>query len=225
MASNKITVPKIDIYSAFLKDLATGAIHPNQRVGEETLAARWKVSRLPVRDALIRLEAEGLVERKPSSGTYVKKIDLEEMEEIYTLRAAIEGCVVRKVVQVATDTQLDDLEVLARRLDAVTVNTSAEEIVEREMKFHLGLCKVAGMLHASRMLRIQHLLLRSIKISLQVDPVDSDMPITLHQDLMKALRTRDADYCEAVFRQHVKAAYDEKKALFRAQATETKSTL
>jgi DNA-binding GntR family transcriptional regulator len=195
------------VYSRFLQELAAGTIKPGDRLGEPTLAARWNVSRPPVRDALNRLACEGIVERHPRSGTYVREFDRDEIKELYTLRGLIEVFVIAQVVEVVTDSQLDELEQLANEADACDRQImSAEEIIGRETRFHLRLCEVANLRHTMRLLNIQHLLLRTLQISTQQRPA---YPIRAHRDVVDALRTRDVAQCEAVVREIAEWSLDD----------------
>ena len=64
-----------NVYSLFITDIVHGRIRPGERLGEESLASRWKVGRSAVREALFRLEQDGILIRKPKVGTFVRKID------------------------------------------------------------------------------------------------------------------------------------------------------
>ena len=66
--------------------ILAGELPPGSRIGQEELAARFSVSRIPVRVALGRLESDGLVVLKPSSGAWVARVDLAECLEIYMIR-------------------------------------------------------------------------------------------------------------------------------------------
>lgn len=211
-------IGKTDIYSQFLQALATGAIRPGQRVGEVSLAARWGVSRLPVRDALIRLEAEGLVERRKQSGTYVKQASFDELMEMQTLRAVIEAWVARQVAEVVTEAQLKELERLAEKVDTTRYGEKIETIIDRESKFHLRLCEIAGLRYTMRMLNLQYLFARSFHLT--VEKTGGGPTKHLHRDLVTALRTRDGDRCEAFIKNNY---LEERKRLeqMRAQSEET----
>lgn len=195
------------VYSRFLRELGTGKIRPGDRLGEPTLATRWKVSRSSVRDALIRLECEGLVERRPQSGTYVRVMDREEVEELYQLRGLVEGFVVQKVVETVTDDQLDELERLALEADACdSQSMTAEEIIGRESRFHLKLYETANLRHIQRIFNIQHLLLRTLYLTSRDD---AGHPSRIHGDLVAALRSRDSRRCERLVKQVTKASIRE----------------
>jgi DNA-binding GntR family transcriptional regulator len=72
-------------------DILSGLLAPGQPLRQEDLASRFGVSRLPVRDALVRLEARGLVEVFPNRGAFVVSLSADEVREIYHLRVLLEG--------------------------------------------------------------------------------------------------------------------------------------
>ncbi|WP_327110549.1 GntR family transcriptional regulator [Nocardia sp. NBC_01730] len=78
------------VYDSLRRDLATGAIVPTERLGEERLAEIYQVSRTPVREALARLQAEGLVERL-SDGLYPYRPRIDELDHLYELRIVLEA--------------------------------------------------------------------------------------------------------------------------------------
>lgn len=189
---------KTDVYSALLSELASGTIQPGQRLGEDSLAARWNVSRWPVRDALIRLESEGVVERLPSSGTYVREVDAKELDELHELRAAVEGLVIRKVVKIASESDLDELKSLAIAADREMQDV--EQIIDQEMRFHLRLSEIADMRHAMRVINIQYLLAYCYHMVVRTD--NSGPFGCYHVEIVEALRSRDAKRCEELIKQH-----------------------
>ncbi|MFQ6326569.1 GntR family transcriptional regulator [Nocardia sp. CWNU-33] len=88
------------VYHSLRRDLATGAIVPTERLGEERLAEIYGVSRTPVREALARLQADGLVERH-SDGLYPYRPRLEELDNLYELRIVLETRGIQRIIDVA----------------------------------------------------------------------------------------------------------------------------
>jgi DNA-binding GntR family transcriptional regulator len=76
-----------------------GKLKPGDRLVEMQLAEEMHISRFPIREALRYLEKEGLVETKPFKGTYVAKLTERDMEELYSLRSAIEEFAVRILIK------------------------------------------------------------------------------------------------------------------------------
>src|SRR5579862_2474639 len=79
------------VYRTLRDHIVEGKLLPGTRLVELDLAAQFASSRTPVREALARLTAEGLVAQDPQRGTVVRELDAEEAEEIYVLREAIDG--------------------------------------------------------------------------------------------------------------------------------------
>src|SRR5687767_13366711 len=92
-------------------------LSPGQRLGEVAMARRLKLGRAPVRAAFDQLAQVGLLERIPRSGTFVRKVTLQEYCEFVDLRAGLESIAARIACTRITDAELDKLEQLAKRLD------------------------------------------------------------------------------------------------------------
>src|SRR6187397_2530431 len=98
---------------AVLRDLIlTGDLEPGSRLGEADLATRLQVSRTPIREALPRLAAEGLVELIPNRGARVVSWSTEDLEQIFEIRLRLEPYAVSLAVPRLTDDDLDELQEL-----------------------------------------------------------------------------------------------------------------
>jgi len=71
------------VYNRLLADIISGKIAAGDKLGEDAFSARMKVSRTPVREAIHRLTQEGLIERIPRCGCFVKEQDLNQLEEVF----------------------------------------------------------------------------------------------------------------------------------------------
>lgn len=88
-------------------DIIHGRLKPDSPLRQEHLADRFTTSRMPVRDALRMLEAEGLIDMQPNRGARVAPLDPEGFREIYEMRAAAEALALRKAIPEMTNSQLD----------------------------------------------------------------------------------------------------------------------
>jgi DNA-binding GntR family transcriptional regulator len=92
-------VPRLlreDVYEAVRSDIASAELRPGQFLGEEGLAGRLGTSRTPVREALVRLQRDGLVEIVPHRGAFVRWPTPKDVEDVFDIRIAIEGMALRK---------------------------------------------------------------------------------------------------------------------------------
>lgn len=99
------------------EEILNGTLKPGQRLEQTELASRFGISRMPVRDALRRLEAEGLVSVDARRGAVVCSIDLEEMREIYEIREALESLALRLAAPNMTEEDVEDLARLEEQME------------------------------------------------------------------------------------------------------------
>ena len=122
--------------------ILSGELAPGCRIGQEALAARFNVSRIPVRGALARLESDGLVVLKPSSGAWVAKLDLAECLEIYRIRERIEPLALGEAVGRMTG---DDIDALGQLVEEMAAGTDTETFLRLDRQFHLASYRHAEM--------------------------------------------------------------------------------
>jgi DNA-binding GntR family transcriptional regulator len=106
------------IAGALREEIQLGALVPGEPIRQEEVAARFGVSRIPVREAFGRLEAEGLVVVRPNRGAFVAVLTAEELREAYELRALVEGDLLTRAVTGLTTAHLARAEALHAALAA-----------------------------------------------------------------------------------------------------------
>ena len=112
----------------------SGAMEPGSRVRQEELAERFGASRIPVREALRRLESEGLVTLIPNSGAWIAKVDVAECIEIYKIRERLETLAITESVPRLTDADVEELARLAAEVEQVK---EVEGFLQLDREFHL----------------------------------------------------------------------------------------
>jgi len=181
--------------------IIVGEFAPGERLVETELAERFEVSRGPIRDALAELERSGLVELRPRKGSFVRSIEAKDVEEIYSLRIALESLALRMAVDSNADTlpmraHLDELEA-AHRSDA------HGNIGESDMALHRSFIAASGhqrLGDAWEALADQTLLMMS-----RLPAVDPDIqgPMGAHRTIVEAIETGDAAVAVAALTQHL----------------------
>lgn len=122
------------IADALRAEILGGAFAPGERIRQEVLAERYGASRLPVRDALRSLEAEGLVILVPNTGAWVAKLSIEECQEVYQVRERVEPLLLRmSMPQLSTDTRSRLLPLVEAMRDAEHV----EAFLALDREFHM----------------------------------------------------------------------------------------
>jgi DNA-binding GntR family transcriptional regulator len=122
--------------AAYLRDLILhDALRPGDRIRQEEIAERFGTSRLPVREALRMLEAEGLTEHEPNKGARVPRLSMHEVDVIYRMRERLEPLALAESVPLLTDDDHARLEDVQRRIEA---NDDLDRFLDLDREFHLG---------------------------------------------------------------------------------------
>jgi DNA-binding GntR family transcriptional regulator len=98
------------VYRALKSDIVSGVLDMGAMLNEGRLAAKYGVSKAPVREALVHLRQEGLVEALPRVGYLTSRLTMKDVDEIFELRAIVEGAAAEKAARVITDETLEKLE-------------------------------------------------------------------------------------------------------------------
>src|SRR5260370_15727041 len=110
-----------------------GLFKPGQRLAEAQLASSLKVSRAPVREALASLEQEGLVNRTAGGATTVSHLSREDVEEICSLRLALEALAVRLAIAEGSEANWAELEANLRATEKIN---DPQQLAQRDLEFH-----------------------------------------------------------------------------------------
>ncbi|MCC7360270.1 MAG: GntR family transcriptional regulator [Anaerolineales bacterium] len=188
-----------------------GHFVPGQRLGEAQLARALGVSRGPIREAFNRLEREGLITSQTNGRSLVAQLSRRDLEEVYTLRLALERLAVQRATQVATAEDFAALEANTQALEAaVTRALSEEEAATLDIEFHDRLYRAAhhGQLwEAWANIRSQVYLFLLSRNRANADYRDRSIAAA-HADLVRALRTGDQAQAVAAIEVHLRRAYE-----------------
>jgi len=199
-----------DVYQRLRKAILMGEIKPQARLVRRTLAKEYGVSHIPVAEALLKLEQDGLVESAPMFGARVKSITPERILEEQELREAIECHCARLCAQKMTSEKLARLRQLVPpvdRLMAQEADPSSWEGMNLHLEFHLEIARQSEVpLLVRELQRIGFLeLMRTIWIN---STEFYQMPRNWHKTLVDALASGRASTAEAAMRRHVRYGLD-----------------
>jgi DNA-binding GntR family transcriptional regulator len=182
-----------------------GTIKAGERINESTLAARFKTSRGPLREALQALGEQGLISFTRNRGAFVRRMDLQEAEELYDLRAALDDEVGRKLAGQLSDEQSASLETLLTRMDGYVKSNDISSYYVDNLRFHDLLVHYAGNRRLSEIYRrvIKELHLFRLQGLYAGGAAVSNVE---HRYILQAIRTGDADGAGQALRNHIEAA-------------------
>lgn len=189
---------------ALLRDAVVSAeLAPGQRLSENELAARLGVSRTPVREALLRLGDDGLVEAVPQLGTFVARISLRAVEDAHFVRQSLECAAVRLAAERATDADLAVLDGILVRQREAGARGSFDGFYALDDAFHAALCDISGHGGAWEVSqRVNHHLNRVRRLSL---PEPNYLPemIDDHVLVVEAVHRHDPDEADRALSLHL----------------------
>ena len=183
-----------------------GAFPPGAPLREVELAANLDVSRGPVREALVKLEREGLVQLRWHRGSSVTTLSAADAEELYTLRGALERLAVTRAVAAASAAELAGLDAIVERMERAD---SDHALLRLDLEFHDAVYAAAHharLAAAWRAIRSQVYLFLLTRIG-AADDYRGHVPAE-HRALVGALRAGDPDAATELFDAHLRTAYE-----------------
>jgi len=132
------------IYTRLLNQILSEDLKPGQRIVELEIAARMGTSQGPVREALQRLEKEGLVEKRPRSGTFISEIPEEDIRDLFLIRSLVEKRAITRTARLIQPAQLAELQRLVERMHAAARQDDLLTLAELDMDFHFRICAWSG---------------------------------------------------------------------------------
>jgi DNA-binding GntR family transcriptional regulator len=190
-----------------------GSLKPGEPIYEKTLSEQLSVSRSPIREALITLESEGLVVSRLNKAVTVRKPSADEIKQIYTIRAALEGIAARWAAEKATMQLVGNLRSNAEALNLHTIaieDGGVLDAVAPGIEFHMAIAKVAGSSELNVVLQNFnnkiHLVMRAGLATMtrrRAEEVHVE-----HLAIIDAIERRDADLAESLAVSHVLGALE-----------------
>ncbi len=121
---------KSTAYKEVRRLLLGGEVHPGQRLSHRSLAKDLGLSRSPVREALLQLEAEGIIEHRPQSGVYLREVSPKELQELYDMRELIEPYAAKRAALLASPAQLEQIRAVCDEFAAIAKQPTLTQWLE-----------------------------------------------------------------------------------------------
>lgn len=195
-------------YTAVREGILCGTYAAGSRLTETDLAQAAGVSRTPIREALRRLHAEGLVEFEPNHGAIVAAFELEDAEEIFELRALLEPICARRAAERATPALITELRALSRQQIAESTRRLPgflTRIGELNDRFHRSVQRAADSPRLAKTLAgliEAPLILRTFA---KYAPAELQRSADQHLELVEAIEARDGTWAQSIMRAHILA--------------------
>jgi DNA-binding GntR family transcriptional regulator len=191
------------VYEVVRRQILTGKMAPGAPVRQDTIALELGVSKIPLREALNRLEQDGLLSSYPNRGYVVRPITAEEASEVFELRLKLEPHASAEASLKATPAQRAAAEQALAALEAALRQDDAEHVTQNRA-FHMALIQPCGLITRQLIERLHILAERYVRVHLEPFGRD-DRAINEHRAMLQAWVKGDAPEVERLQTEHIAA--------------------
>lgn len=192
------------VYDRLIEDIRQGVLKPGARLTETDLAARLSVSRTPVREALRRMETEGLIQHQPRTGAVVRRLDYPEIMELYEMRTVLESTAARLAARAASDVEIEELRAINAEMAGATGDGAALARLNRQ--FHHRLMDAARNRFLLKSVGSVETTMLILGPSGMAEPERAKEAVAEHEAVIAAIAARNGDAAETAMRHHMEGA-------------------
>ena len=179
-------------------------LKPGDRLREAELAEAIGLSRTPLREALARLESDGLIVNDPARGLVVTQLDYNMVSELYFMREVLEGTAARLAAQHASEVELTIIDEICEQYRRALGDGAA--LAARNRQFHEALYRCAHNRYLLKTLSGLHDALALLGDSMLHDRARAEQTLQEHAAIVEAIKRRDPDAAEQATRKHIRTA-------------------
>jgi DNA-binding GntR family transcriptional regulator len=187
--------------------IAEGRLEPGERLKEEELAREFGISRTPIREALLVLLAEGLVAAAANRGASVRSYQADDLNDMYRLRALLEGHAAQRAATTITPDQIRVLRKSVERFIKLRLD-DVGELVKENAVFHDTILDAARSERLRGMVRQVVLLPMQYRSWMWYSRKQLELSWHYHRKILEALEVRDAQRAEGLMKAHVLESKD-----------------
>lgn len=194
------------VFETMREAIINGQLRPGERMMEIQLAEEMGVSRTPVREAIRKLELEGLVVMIPRKGAYVAGLSLKDIADVFEIRRALEGLAAELAADRITDQELENLERYLVKISEEIECGDLNKVVEIDTDFHTLLYQASRNSKLTQIinnLREQIQRFRTTSLSL---PGRMRVALDEHRKIVEAISSRDGELARKIAQEHIENA-------------------
>lgn len=193
-----------------------GELAPGTRLVEEGLAAEYSVSRGPVRSALQRLALEDLIDNSPSKGALVIGLDEDDVEELYTLRGALEVLACERAVRFGSESGWLQMETSVEAMHSAVEAADYAAFSQADLAFHSGIYALAN--HARLMTAWQQYRPTFAALLEVTIAHDEHLSADDHAELLEVMKSGDVEAAAGMLREHLQSAQQRMKSALKLRS-------
>ena len=182
-----------DLAARIRDDILSGKLPDGSKLTEQTVCDKYKVSRTPVREALSKLEVEGLIENIPNRGAFIRGLSQQDISDIMTMRKIYEIQAVRWAVERITDDELDELEENFEFMEFYTMKNDIDKMLNINRSFHQMIYRASHNRMLAQLLSSYQNYIRHDPSSLSRTEDYLQTVLSEHRQIFLAIRSRDQE--------------------------------
>jgi len=196
---------KDHVYNYIAKKIINGELNPNEKINENEIIKKMNISRTPVREALIQLASEGLLENVPRKGFVLNQVDENTAKELYAVIGLLEGYAAKLVAPIITEKELKNMEFYVSSMELAIDSNNFEMYYQLQAKFHdtyLEICENTILLDT--LMQMKKKFLRKVYRKEGTDDMQKVLHSTNgeHRVILDLFRQKKYDDLEMAVRRH-----------------------
>ncbi|MCG0277895.1 MAG: GntR family transcriptional regulator [Thermanaeromonas sp.] len=194
------------VFETLREAILAGHLKPGERLMEVQLAEEMGVSRTPVREAIRKLELEGLVVMVPRKGAYVADISTKDIADVFEIRGALEALAAALACERITEEELEELERLLVKIAECAEKNDLETLVQLDTQFHDILYRAS---RNDRLVQIINNLrehIQRFRTSSLATPGRKRETVEEHKALVEAIASRNVELAQRLAQEHIENA-------------------
>ena len=195
-----------DLAARIRDDILSGRLHDGSKLTEQTICDKYKVSRTPVREALSKLEVEGLIENIPNRGAFVRGLSEQDIADIMTLRKIYEIQAIRWAVQRITEEEMDELEENFEFMEFYTLKNDIDKMLNINRSFHQMIYRASHNRMLAQLLSSYQTYIRHDASALSHTEDYLNTVLEEHKQIFLAIRERNEEAAVAAMEAHMNSS-------------------
>ena len=191
------------IYYKIRDSILTGRLKPGEKLAENNLCKIFDSGRTPLREALLQLQADGLVNIIPNKGAFIPTLSIEELEEIYDIISILERYATEKATMCITPTHKKELKAINSSLEKAGLVKDYKIYTEKNYRFHAYFVEISGNLHLPKIIKSLRDRIYKYRYFSVVLPGHIEHYIRDHKLILEAVFNKEAEEAGKLMQNHV----------------------
>ena len=208
------------VFNTLRQAILKGELKPGERLMEIALAEKLGVSRTPIREAMRKLELEGLVVMIPRRGAQVANITEKDLNDVLEVRIALENLSIENACARMTEEQLDELWKAAKSFESTRDEGNLVKLAEADVAFHEIIYKSSDNRRLNQVLNNLREQIYRYRVEYLKDEETRKLLVKEHEELYRAIKNRDVKLAQEISFQHIE---NQREAIIRSIREETQN--